>query len=80
MILTKFSKKDIANKTVHRAVHQVVRQRQDQVLLGVHAPPTDSIVNGDESSLSDMTPLNGETATELSALPAPHFPKPKHSR
>ena len=80
MVLAKFSKKDVANKTVHRAVHQAVRQRQDQALLGMRAPSTDSIVISDDPSVLDMTPLTGKTATESSALSAPHFPKPKRKQ
>jgi hypothetical protein len=30
MVLAKFSKKDIANETVHRAVHWAVRRRRDR--------------------------------------------------
>jgi hypothetical protein len=75
MVLAKFLKKDVANETVHRAVHRAVRQRRDRdrALLGVLAPPTDSILITDDPSLSDMTPLTLTTA----APSAPQSPKPK---
>jgi hypothetical protein len=44
MILANFSKKDVANKTVRRAVHWAVMLRRDQELLDLCAPPTDGIV------------------------------------
>ena len=40
MVLANFSKKDVANETLRGAVHRAVKLCQDQVLLGLCAPPT----------------------------------------
>ena len=44
MVLANFSKKDVANETVCRAVHWAVMLCRDQELLDLCAPPTDGIV------------------------------------
>ena len=68
MVLANFLKKDVANKTVCRAVHQAVKLRQDQALLGLCAPPpTDGIViiEDPSSSLSDHFYLTPASPTRL---------------
>ena len=59
MVLANFSKKDVANETVHQAVHRAVKLRQDQALLGLRAPPTEGIViiKDPSPSLSDLSSL-----------------------
>jgi hypothetical protein len=76
IVLDNFSKKDVANETLRRAVHRAVKRRRDQALLGLCAPPPTAgiIIFEDPSpSLSDLSSLTGES----SAPPAPQFPKPK---
>ena len=79
MVLANFSKKDVANETLRRAVHRAVKLRQDQALLGLCAPPpTDGIViiEDPSPSLSDLSSLTGESSASL----APQFPKPKRKQ
>jgi hypothetical protein len=79
MVLANFSKKDVANETVRRAVHRAVKLRQDRALLGLCAPPpTDGIViiEDPSPSLSYLSSLTGES----SAPSAPQFPKPKRKQ
>jgi hypothetical protein len=79
IVLANFSKKDVANKTLRRAVHRAVKRRRDQALLGLCAPPPTAgiiIIKDPSPSLSDLSSLTGES----SALPAPQFPKPKRKQ
>jgi hypothetical protein len=48
MVLANFSKKDVANETVRRAVHRAVKLLKDQELLDLCAPTTDGTVFGHE--------------------------------
>jgi hypothetical protein len=48
MVLANFSKKDVANETVRRAVHRAVKLRRDQELLDLCAPKTDGTAFGHE--------------------------------
>ena len=75
MVLANFSKKDVANETVRRAVHRAVKLRRDQELLDLIAPPTGGIViiKDPAPSLSDLSSFTDE----LSAPSAPQFLKPK---
>jgi hypothetical protein len=76
MVLANFSKKDVANETLRRAVHRAVKLRQNRALLGLCAPPpTDGIViiEDPSPSLLDLSSLTGESSAPL----APQFPKPK---
>ena len=80
MVLANFSKKDVANKTLRRAVHRAVKLRRDRALLGLRAPPpTDGIViiEDPSPSLSDLSSL---LTDESSAPLAPQFPKPKRKQ
>ena len=76
MVLANFSKKDVANETVRRAVHRAVKLLRDPALLGLRAPqPIDGIViiEDPSPSLSDLSSFTDE----LSAPSAPQFLKPK---
>jgi len=77
MVLAIFSKKDVANKTLRRAVHRAVKLRRDRALLGLRAPPpTDGIVIIEDPSPS-LSDLSSSLTGELSAPSAPQFLKPK---
>jgi len=80
MVLANFSKKDVANKTLRRAVHRAVKLCQDQALLGLRAPPpTDGIIILEDPSPS-LSDLSSSLTGESSALSASQFPKPKRKQ
>ena len=80
MVLANFSKKDVANKTLRRAVHRVVKLRRDRALLGLRAPPpTDGIIIIEDPSPS-LSDLSSSLTGESSAPSAPQFPKPKRKQ
>ena len=78
MVLANFSKKDVANETVHWAVHRAVKLCQDRELLDLRASPTDGIflIEDPSPSLSDLSSFSDQSL----APSDPQFPKPKRKQ